>query len=77
MLLATVLDREDVAGLFPARRSRVPILALQPRLRCDLGACELRNLRDESVAELEVVRSQRSARVGELIRQSTLWNISR
>ena len=47
-------------------------LVFSPALRSDLGACELRNLRDEPVAELEVVRSQRSARVGELIRQEDL-----
>src|SRR5215831_2571385 len=72
MLLPRCWTEKMSPAFFPARRSRVRILGLQPRLRSDLGACKLRNLRDESVAELEVVRSRRSARVGELIRQEDL-----
>src|SRR3954462_6570164 len=75
-LLAAVLHGEDVAGLFPAGRCRIRILGLQSGLCSDLRARQLRNLRDEPIAELEIVGGQHSAGVDELIREENLGKLA-
>jgi hypothetical protein len=75
ILLAAVLDRENIAGLFPASSRGVWILRPQSRLRSDLGARQLENVRNESIAKLEIIRGQCSARVGELVRQEDIGKL--